>query len=59
MKIKFKGLKDQNWIIRRGVTFKKGRVVDVEEGEFLDRLLRQDYFTVVKPRTKKNDKISG
>jgi len=59
MKIKFLGINDQTEITLRGVTFAKGKPVEVADGDFQDRLVRLDYFAVAKPRKAKNDKDSA
>jgi len=56
MKIKFSGLEGYDELTLRGITFKKGKAVEIKEGEFLTRLLNLDYFKEVKAR--KNDKNS-
>ena len=59
MKIKYTGVNNQAEITVRGVTFPKGKAVEVDDEELQVKLLGLDYFSEVKTRAKKNDKISG
>lgn len=60
MKFKFKGVNGQDEMVLRGVTFVKGKAVDVDSDEFAARLLKLDYFSEVKTRKgSANDKNSG
>lgn len=52
MKFKFTG--DQDEITLRGVTFPKGKAVDVGCEELAEKISVLDYFKAVKPRAKRN-----
>lgn len=59
MKFKFKGLDGQDEMTLRGVVFAKDKAIEVEDGEFAERLKRLDYFVIARTRKPNNDKISG
>ena len=52
MKFKYKGPDEA--ITLREVTFEKGKAVLVEDEDFQKKLSALDYFTVVKPRAKRD-----
>lgn len=53
MKFKFTG--DQDEITLRGVTFEKGKAVDVDDPELIEKISALSYFSTVK-RNVKNKK---
>lgn len=55
MKVKYTGNAPE--ITFRGVTFEKGKPVDLTgDSDLLAKVLALDYFAVVRPRARKNDK---
>ena len=53
--MKFKYTGDQDAITLRGVTFKKGKAVGVDDPNFIEKLSGLPYFAPVKPNGKDKD----